>query len=186
MESYVSIDIETTGLNPETCQIIEIGAVIDTGVPVEDCPTFHCYVDNGLIQGQPYALSIHPVILRRIATRESGYIYLTPSKVVLKLKEFLRENGVEMPFTAAGKNFAGFDAQFLKKLMHWNKHIYMRLRVLDPATLYWQPEVDGVKLPNTETCMVRAGISGEVAHTAVEDARVVVKLIRYALAKMIV
>jgi len=45
---YVSLDIETTGLNPENCQVLEIGAVIDDGTtPIEDCPTFQCYVDLG-------------------------------------------------------------------------------------------------------------------------------------------
>ena len=48
--------------------------------------------------------------------------------------------------------------------------------------MYWRPETDGVELPNTKTCMERAGISGEVAHTAIEDARVVALLIRQAIA----
>ena len=49
----ISIDLETTGLNSETCQILEIGAVTSEG------ETFHCYVDNGLIQGEPYALQLN-------------------------------------------------------------------------------------------------------------------------------
>ena len=54
---YVSLDIETTGLNPENCQVLEIGAVIDDGTtPIEECPTFHCYVDHGLILGEPFAV----------------------------------------------------------------------------------------------------------------------------------
>ena len=42
---YVSIDIETTGLDPETCQTLEIGAVFDNWtLPIRELPTFHCYV----------------------------------------------------------------------------------------------------------------------------------------------
>ena len=37
--------------------------------------------------------------------------------------------------------------------------------------------------PNTKTCMERAGLPGDVAHTAVEDARVVIQLVRLAMAR---
>lgn len=185
MDTYVSIDIETTGLNPETCQILEIAAIIDNGELAEGCPIFHCYVDNGLIQGQSYALSMHPIILRRIAERTKSYAYLAPSRVAIRLKEFFRDNDVDMPITVAGKNFAGLDAQFLKRLPHWNRHIQMRQRVLDPATMYWLPKIDGMELPCMKLCMERAGLSGEVVHNAVEDARVVIRLVRKAIVKMI-
>jgi DNA polymerase III epsilon subunit-like protein len=43
--------------------------------------------------------------------------------------------------------------------------------------LYFDLENDD-SLPDMKTCMQRAGIDGEVAHTAMEDALVVVKLLR--------
>ena len=182
---YVSIDIETTGLNPENCQVLEIGAVIDDGTtPIEDCPTFHCYVDHCLILGESYALSMHPMILRRIATKEEGYTYLQSWEVATRFRDFLKEHGLDSEnekVFVAGKNYAAFDARFLRKLTNWDKHVQVHHRILDPAALYWQPEIDGVKLPDTKTCMERAGISGAVAHTAVEDAQVVVHLIRQAI-----
>ncbi len=183
--TYVSIDIETTGLNPENCQILEIGAVIDDGTtPIEHCPTFHCYIDHGLILGESFALSMHQTILRRIATREEGYTYLPSWDVVLKFRDFLKQHGLDPEnekIIVAGKNYASFDARFLSKLTGWDKHIKTHHRILDPAALYWQPETDGVELPDTKTCMQRAGISGEVAHTAIEDAQVVIRLIRQAI-----
>jgi len=183
--TYVSIDIETTGLNPENCQVLEIGAVIDDGTtPIEDCLTFHCYVDHGLILGEPFAVSMHATILRRIATHEEGYTYLQPWEVATRFRDFLKGNGLDPEnekVFVAGKNYAAFDARFLAKLTNWDKHIKPHHRILDPAALYWQPETDGVELPDTKTCMERAGISGEVAHTAVEDAQVVVRLIRQAI-----
>jgi len=182
---YVSIDIETTGLNPENCQILEIGAVIDDGnSPIIDCPTFHCYVDHGLILGESLALSMHPTILRRIATHEEGYTYLQPWDVATRFRDFLTEHGLDPEnekLFVAGKNYASFDARFLCRLTNWDKHVSVHHRILDPAALYWQPEIDGVELPDTKTCMERAGISGEVAHTAVEDARIVALLIRRAI-----
>jgi DNA polymerase III epsilon subunit-like protein len=183
--TYVSVDIETTGLNPENCQILEIGAVIDNGTaPIEECPTFHCYVEHGLILGEPFAVSMHATILRRIATREEGYVYLSVWDVAFHFRDFLKEHGLDPEnekIVVAGKNYASFDARFLSKLTSWDKHIKTHHRILDPAALYWQPETDGVKLPDTKTCMQRAGIDGEVAHTAVEDARIITLLIRHAI-----
>jgi len=183
---YVSIDIETTGLNPENCQVLEIGAVVDDGTtPIDDCPTFHCYVDHGLILGEPFAVSMHQAIFRRIATHEEGYTYLQPWEVATQFRDFLKEQGVDAEnekVFVAGKNFASFDARFLRKLTNWDKHVRVHHRILDPAAMYWQPEIDGVELPDTKTCMERAGIGGEVAHTAVEDARTVALLIRRAIA----
>jgi len=183
--TYVSIDIETTGLNPENCQVLEIGAVIDDGTtPIEDCPTFHCYVDHGLILGEPFAVSMHSAILRRIATHEDGYTYLQPWEVATCFRDFLKENGLDPEnekIVVAGKNYAGFDARFLRKITSWDKYVRVHHRILDPAALYWQPEIDGVELPDTKTCMERADINGEVAHTAVEDAQIVVRLIRNAI-----
>ena len=182
---YVSLDIETTGLNPENCQVLEIGAVIDDGTtPIEECTTFHCYIDHGLILGEPFAVSMHPTILRRIATHEDGYTYLQPWEVASQFRDFLKQHGLDSENESvfvAGKNFASFDARFLAKLTNWDKHVRTHHRILDPAAMYWRPEIDGVELPNTKTCMERAGIDGEVAHTAVEDAIVVVRLIRHAI-----
>jgi DNA polymerase III epsilon subunit-like protein len=141
-------------------------------------------VDHGLILGEPYAVSMHPTILRRIATHEEGYTYLQPWEVATRFRDFLKEHGLDPEdekIVAAGKNYASFDARFLRKLTNWDKHVRVHHRVLDPAALYWQPEIDRMELPDTKTCMERAGISGEVAHTAVEDARMVALLIRRAI-----
>ena len=72
MTPYVSIDIETTGLNPMECQILEVGAVIDDGRALENLPQFHCYVLHQQIVGSAFALSMHPTILRRIANPGRG------------------------------------------------------------------------------------------------------------------
>jgi len=176
---YVSIDLETTGLDPETCDIIEIGAVIDDlSDPAIKLPQFHAYVVKESYQGEPYALSMHPKIFKRIATREEGYQYLQPEEVGKAFFEFLKENGLDGTITAAGKNFASFDAKFLHKLPEFEEWVKIRHRVIDPAMMYWRPEEDGTVLPGTSVCMKRAGISGMVAHTALEDASVVVELVR--------
>lgn len=213
---YVSIDLETTGLDDEFCQILEIGAVFDNWTkPVEELPTFHRIVTHETIIGQPYALSMHPHLLRLIAeqpliehcptcgwnvqgSRDNGYcracgwtgsrrdpVFCTINELADQFADWMfRECGwilsADNKITAAGKNFASFDLGFLKPC---GFREFFKRRVLDPAPLFWQPEDD--KLPDSKTCMERAGIDGKVAHTAVADAVAVVKMNRFAAKRIL-
>ena len=47
----------------------------------------------------------------------------------------------------------------------------------EACNLFYETARDEM-LPDTQECMRRAGIDGEVAHTALEDARLVVELVR--------
>lgn len=194
---YVSIDIETTGLDFKNCDIIQFAAVIDdlsNPRPIEELPKLVLYFVQATYSGEPYALSMHPEIFKKLAcppvnsdgwsSQEDNAIYCGIEDLPTLLRGFLRKNGLEIPpyceeyitINVAGKNAAGFDIPFLKeKIKNW-QGLNFNPRVIDPAILYYKK---GDKtLPNTKTCMERAGISGEVAHTALEDALVVVKLIR--------
>ena len=87
-----------------------------------------------------------------------------------------------MLFRSAGKNVAGFDMRFLNtKIKNWGQISFLS-RTLDPAVLYLDYKNDK-ELPDLKTCMDRANIGGEVSHTALEDALVVVKLLRHKLLK---
>lgn len=103
---YVSIDIETLGLDPSYCDVIEFGAVIDNlKDPIDKLPTFHCYVlpprryvsgadkNAAFYQGQPYALMMHADKLKRIALREKGYDYDYPESVGPAFADWLVEHG---------------------------------------------------------------------------------------------
>lgn len=193
---FVSIDIETTGLDPETCQIIEIGAIIDDWLtPLPDPPTFHTYVKRNHYSGQPYALSMHSTIFRRIATEEKGYSYLYPKDIGPAFRTWVEVNCACIyhdpagnlsydRFNVAGKNFASFDDKFLRKLPGFGKYFRYWHRVIDPAILFWNPLTDD-KLPDTKTCMERAGLSDEVAHNALDDAKIVVKLIHIGVGRRV-
>lgn len=88
-------------------------------------------------------------------------------------------------FNAAGKNFASFDDRFLRSDMpDFVQYFRYHCRVLDPAILYWKP-LEDTKLPDTKTCMERAGLDDEVAHTALEDAKVIIKLIQIAVGRVV-
>ena len=176
---YVSIDLETTGLDPNNCQILEFGAVIDDCCsPLDKLPTFHCYIKADEYQGEPYALSMHAKIFRRIAENESGFRYLNIGTLAYKFYYFLHDNGLDDHITVAGKNFASFDWRFLHRAPGWDHLIKIRSRVIDPGCLYWDPILDGERLPNLKTCFERASFTKSVAHTALEDAGDVVLLIR--------
>lgn len=62
---YLSIDIETTGINKDFCDIIEFGAILeDTNdpKPYEECPKFHRYLKPSRpegYQGELYAINMH-------------------------------------------------------------------------------------------------------------------------------
>ena len=180
---YVSIDIETLGVDWNTCDMIEFGAVIDDlKTPLDKCPRFHCYLPKELYRGQPYAMAMHSVILKRIAVREEGWNYVPNDCLGENFANWLIENGFEKTYdkvslNAAGKNFGSFDNNFLNLCPNFCDHIRIAHRVVDPAMLYLDPKIDK-KLPDSKTCMERAGVDKPVAHTAVEDALDVCYLLR--------
>ena len=197
---YVSIDIETTGLDPETCQILEIGAVFDDWtLSIRDLPTFHCYVVHKQIVGQPFAPALNAAILRKLANpppnngrhwppTSDAYnpsdIFLRPDDVAGDMATWLQCLGWDMSkaITPAGKNFASFDRQFLKRLDGLERKFRLHHRTLDPAPLYWLPTDE--KLPDSKACYERAGMNPTVAHTAVEDAISVVQLLRTGVKRL--
>jgi len=180
---WLSLDLETTGLDWTTCQILEVGAVVeDTAhpeVPVTELPTFHSYVVNEPVAGQPFALAMHQHILHRIAKQVPGYLYLKPWQVYPELQDFIEKHFPQGRHVClGGKNVANFDRNFLRQLPGWDDSKFQH-RTVDPTVLYWRPG-SGEELPSTKMCMDRAGIPGAVAHTAVEDARMVIELVRRA------
>jgi len=185
---YCSIDIETCGLDWKNCDIIEFGAVLDdlnNQRPIKMLPQFHCYFCQQSYQGEPYALSMHSTIFRRIAEREKGYTYCDPTKLGMLFKRFLMNNGYEsehdvVTITAAGKNFGSFDLQFLNEKTDLSKHVNIRHRIIDPSILFVSRE--DISLPNMAECKKRAGMSEYIAHDAIADALDVVGLVRHGLA----
>lgn len=192
---YVAIDLETTGIYPGKNEIIEIGAVIEDMVtPVEQLPVYHKYVvkEYGNYLCNPTAIVMNIEIIKKlneydwripIDDPQQKHPFIKSENLVDDFLRWLLQYGivksVEAPgaFTAGGKNFATFDADFLKALPH-GKNIRFRKRVVDPAQLYLIPEVDN-ELPDLQTCLDRAGINKTVLHTAVEDSIDVIKLVRH-------
>lgn len=185
---FVSIDIETTGLDPETCQILEFGAVIDDmAKPMVVRPQFHRYLRHKEIHGEAFALQMNHEILLKIAQPEkwSEYKFCHPEYLAMDFLGFLEDNHMETGkgIIAAGKNFAGFDKQFLLQLPGFspklNPIVRFKHRVLDPMMLYLRRS--DIEPPNMDLCMERAGLkkSDYRLHTALGDAYVVADLLKH-------
>ena len=64
---YISIDVETTGLDPEFNQILSIGAVIEdtlNPIPFEDLPKFHAVIKRESVYGSIFALNLNRELIQ--------------------------------------------------------------------------------------------------------------------------
>lgn len=179
---YVSIDIETTGLDRDNDQIIEFGAIMeDTKNPksFEDSFKFHKYIEHDRYSGGAYALALNQRIFKILAGNGNGNDdIILPDKLGYEFNNWLNSYcSVYGKFSVAGKNFRDFDYEYLKRLSVWNDWIKIERRIIDPAVLFWNPLIDD-KLPSQDECLVRAGIDGKVEHTALGDAWQVIQLLR--------
>ena len=183
---YVSIDIETTGLDPKTCQIIEFAAVIDDTdkpeVPVEQLPAYSRVIGHKLIQGEAFALNMNARLILALSRGEG----IDAQSLAHDFYQFLHKHGYEntplgkVRYTVAGKNYQGFDARFLAELGNWDMYHQPSHRVIDPATYFLRP--DDKDVPNLRTCLLRSGIDKEIAHDAYEDACDVIRCVRFMYA----
>lgn len=218
---YVSIDIETTGLEPLNNNVLSFGAIIedtDKKLPYEKLPKFNALVIQNQITGSPRAITMNKEIISLIGSyiegseddkanliNHSEYLFLKEDELVQKFYDFLYINGIlpnkaydpnmyvravngnmlpmfnnntpPITINVAGKNFATFDKLFLEELPWWKKIIKIRQRIIDPSVLYCKWDEDNA-LPSMSTCKERANLSGDVAHTALEDAWDVVQMLR--------
>lgn len=185
---YISIDLETTGLDPKECQIIEFGAVLEdtsTLAKIEHLDYCHYYLRYDRLSGSPFALNMNAEIIRRIASLDSQYPLIRPSELGVRFHNWLLnlslpvlDNG-KISINAAGKNFAGFDRRFLEQPEYNFFNVVSILhRTIDPAVFFLK--IEDKSVPDMKTCLERAGISKDLSHTAVEDARDVIRLMRVA------
>lgn len=169
---FLSVDIETTGLDPATCQILEIGVVLaNTETSPNSWPTFRRLIRHDVYRGESYALSMHHKLFQELSQGSGMQLW----EALSELRVWLTNHGVYSKITIAGKNFAAFDKNFLEKSEQWN-NIPKHHRYLDVGNLYFDPTKDD-QIPNTEECLERAGFEPCVSHTALEDALAVAELI---------
>jgi hypothetical protein len=202
---YVSIDIETTGLDPDTHQILEVSAIIDDlehpEVPIEELPTINLLTPDPrqeYIVG-PYTALMHKELWHFLDAidieallkqtndfpkfpfttyqADRDYEVCFPAYIGIVLREWLDAYGYPETIIAAGKNFAEFDKVFLQADI--GDDLKFAHRYLDPGTLYVLPTDE--KPPSLQDCLDRAGIKQTVQHRAMDDARAVCCVLRHKL-----
>jgi hypothetical protein len=114
---FISIDTETTGLNPETCQLLSFGAIIEDTekkLPFDQIPKFHCAILRGerdILQGELFALNMNKNLIESITqysiakTQEekndlvqmTGMHFLKEDEVVKAFFHFLIDHGAIAP-----------------------------------------------------------------------------------------
>lgn len=174
---YISLDIETTGLNPERDQILQIAMVredtSENPMPrVEDLPTFCCFVKHDRIEGDPYALAMNGWIIEALVTKyPTKHPVYDQEEMLSSALLWLDKFCPDQRLTAAGKNVAGFDMPFLPRDIRRR----FRHRVIDVGSVMidWHrsevPSLGDLK---------RMHNMGDVSHDALEDARDVIRLLR--------
>ena len=130
---YISIDIETTGLDPDFNQILSIGAVIEdtlNPVPFEELPKFHAVIKRESVYGSIFALNLNKDLIQAMKDHSEartselkqeieesfGAKFYKEDEVVEALFQFCYRNGlVPVPDTegwshmALGLNFKQVD-----------------------------------------------------------------------------
>ncbi len=176
----LSIDIETTGLDPKTCSILEFGAVVFDPQPnilsgtesERRWQTFECLIKHSRIQGEPYALGMNSSIIREISGQAATHRNILDATTFTRdLCEFLDAN-IEPgnKYTVVGKNYDAFDRQFLERVPGWNERVKRRIerRTLDVGSLCFCPD-DGA-VASLDDCLTKLGVQGVVTHRALDDA----------------
>jgi hypothetical protein len=137
---YISLDVETTGLDTQNHQLLSIGAVIeDTNniLPVEELPQIHIAILREEIHGSVFAINLNQNLISNInsyqeartqeqkdeISRLTGTIYLPEEKVAETLLMFFWNNGIT------------FD---LEKYQKWSKTIDGKL---EPVIMTGMPKI---------------------------------------------
>lgn len=202
---YFSIDCETSGLDPNTCQILQFSAIYEDPklcLPFDKIPKFNRFIKHENYYGQDYALWLNSEILLRLSKyknswtdeeKEKSEIVTSYKDLLDDFERFVRFNTNEFGnanvyINAAGKNFGTFDLQFINNAIKTfstpeEYKIKFRHKIIDPAILY--VDDDDKSLPGLDKCLQRASITREthkdggiVSHDGLMDAFDVIELLR--------
>jgi hypothetical protein len=185
---YVSLDLETSGGDPQRHQVLELGAVVEDSKrprPLAELPTFRRAVRHPEYVGTAGALALNARLLEELAHAPADPSRICgPEELVSQLQQWLLAQGFRadergrVSVTLAGKNIASFDLPFLRRLPGWGTLVRAEPATLDPAAFYLNWRKDS-RLPTMAICKARAKFADHtVAHQAIADALDVISLLR--------
>jgi DNA polymerase III epsilon subunit-like protein len=162
------IDLETSGLDLNRCQILEVGMVKVEGTTVQMNDTLHFYLEWPQVTYETKALDLFG---DRRKDRRKDVPIVNPAEGVERIRKYMDTD--RQKWNLGGKNLGKFDFQFLTKYCDGFETL-VHHSFIDIGNKYEDPW--DLNLPKLEVCRdrgVRCGvaISGDsVTHTALEDA----------------
>jgi oligoribonuclease len=171
---FISIDIETTGLDPKSSQLLSIGMTLgDTTEPIAKiragAPSFHVGITRPVteVRGELLALRMNgPLIDHMTYDTPPAFSYenvkdaaALPTCLVSDgeevrylMRQWLDVNWGREPILFAGKNAASFDLPYLDQAI--GQFAPRHHRVLDPTLAF--TSAGDLTPPDLETCVERA------------------------------
>ena len=187
---YISIDLETTGLDLERSQILQIAAVYDDGKsPIAELPRFNVFINEPITYAELGALVLHAKsgLFSRIQEANKKGESKKLSQGIDDFLKFLddhrnpREGGGKYKVNLAGKNAGTYDIPILKNWMNYAQGLYFKdliyCSIIDAGSIYFR---DFGRIPSLGEILKHIqAAKTEVTHDAMEDALDVVIAIRH-------
>ena len=189
---YVSIDIETTGID-ERSHILQISAVFDDlHTSVTELPTLDLPIKwESISYSEPYALGMNAGLLTKMM--DKNFETYEPKNASSSLLHFLKEcqklsgvdeRGKPRKIILAGKNVASFDIPKIRSFLYSNSDkeefdSLIHYKTLDVGSLYYDVFGDNVSLSKINELTGRKAVS----HNALDDAFDVVYAVRHKMEK---
>lgn len=187
MRGYVSIDIETTGIDDKS-HILQISAVYDDlKSPVSKLLTIDLPIRYDVMTHcEPYAMGMNAKLLENMMKKD--FVTYDKRDAGAKLLNFLTEvqetdeKGRKQKIIFAGKNVASFDIPKIKLFLASTGYgtafdNIIHYKTLDVGSLYYDVFKDNVSLTEINKLTNRAAVS----HNALDDAFDVVHAVRHKL-----
>lgn len=187
---YVSIDIETTGIDDKS-HILQISAVYDDlKSPISQLKTIDLPIKYKVMTHcEPYAIGMNAKLFEKMM--DKNFVTYTPGEALDRLVDFLAqvreaegvdEKGRPKKIVVAGKNVASFDIPKIRLMMQGTDYLkpfddLIHYKTLDVGSLYFDTFKDNVSLSEINKLTNRAAVS----HNALDDAFDVVHAVRYKL-----
>ena len=197
LRPYVSLDLETTGVDIEKVEVLQIGAVLDDGFsPVNELETMNVLVENPIISyAENYATGLNSWIFQELMKKHEDRTYKTekPGNAIVDLSGFLVK-GASLAYKhdetysswsrrkvqIAGKNPGSIDVPILKNwakrnnASQWLNDGLIDYRFIDVGNLYFALFGRNPGLNEINKVTGRS----EVSHDALDDAMDVIYAVR--------